>query len=108
MPERCGGAELNLAALMRSEASSRSPRHRWERCFPSAGNWIAAGVTPDYAVVDETRIGRIYREPIHGVMKWRWFLQTMPAPPPNNGVSDTLDEAKAALVKRYEEFKRGK
>jgi len=34
----------------------------------------------DYAVVDETRIGRIYREPIHGEMKWRWFLQTVPAP----------------------------
>jgi hypothetical protein len=32
----------------------------------------------------------------------------MPAPPPNNGVSDTLDQAKAALVKRYEEFKRVK
>ena len=41
-------------------------------------------------------------------MKWRWFLQTMPAPPPNSGVSETLEEAKAALVKRYEEVKRGK
>jgi hypothetical protein len=32
----------------------------------------------------------------------------MPAPPPNNGVADTLDEAKAALVMRYEEFKRSR
>jgi len=60
----------------------------------------------DYAVVDEARFGRIYTELIHGKMKWRWFLQTMPAPPPNNGVSDSLDEAKAALVKRYEQVKR--
>jgi hypothetical protein len=61
----------------------------------------------DYAVVDETRIGRIYKEPIHGEPKWLWFLQTVPAPPPNQGIADTLDEAKAALKKRYEEMKRG-
>jgi hypothetical protein len=59
-------------------------------------------------VVDDIQFGRIYMERIHGKMKWRWFLQTMPAPPPNSGVADTLDEAKAALVKRYEEVKRGK
>jgi hypothetical protein len=29
-------------------------------------------------------------------------------PPHNSGMADTLDEAKAALVKRYEEIKRGK
>jgi hypothetical protein len=62
----------------------------------------------DYAVVDETRIGRIYREPIHGEMKWRWFLQTVAAPPPDSGMADSLDEAKAALTRRYEEVKRGK
>jgi hypothetical protein len=28
--------------------------------------------------------------------------------PPNIGMADTLDKAKAALVKRYEEFKREK
>ena len=54
----------------------------------------------DYAAVDDARFGRIYLERIHGKTKWRWFLRTLPAPPPNNGVSDTLDEAKAALVKR--------
>jgi hypothetical protein len=58
----------------------------------------------DYAVVDETRIGRTYREPIHGEMKWRWFLQTVPAPPPYSGMADTLDEAKAAFAKRYAEI----
>jgi hypothetical protein len=41
----------------------------------------------DYAVVDETRIGRIYKEPIHGEPKWLWFLQTVPAPPPNQGIA---------------------
>jgi len=29
-------------------------------------------------------------------------------PPPNQRMADTLDEAKAALKKRYEEMKRGK
>jgi hypothetical protein len=62
----------------------------------------------DYAVVDETRIGRIYREPIHGEMKWHWFLQTVPAPAPNSGMADTLDEAKAAIARRYAEVNRGK
>ena len=62
----------------------------------------------DYAVVDETRIGRIYREPIHGEMKWHWFLQTVPASPPNRGTTDTLDGAKAAIARRYAAVKRGK
>jgi hypothetical protein len=43
---------------------------------------------------------------MHGEIKWLWFLQTMPAPPPNQGKADTLDGAKAALVKGYEEVKR--
>jgi hypothetical protein len=29
------------------------------------------------------------------------------APPPNKGIADTLDEAKAALAKRFEEVKQG-
>jgi hypothetical protein len=44
----------------------------------------------------------------HGEIKWLRFLQTMPAPSPNQGKADTLDEAEAALVKRYEELKRGR
>jgi hypothetical protein len=59
----------------------------------------------DYAVVDETMIGRIYRQ---GDPKWRWFLETAPAPSPNKGMADTLDGAKAALAERYDEVKRGK
>jgi hypothetical protein len=61
----------------------------------------------DYIVVDETRIGRIYKEWVHDEAKWLWFL-TLPAPPPNTGMADTLGEAKVALAKRYEEVKRGK
>jgi len=29
----------------------------------------------DYAVVDDTIVGRIYREMIRGKPQWRWFLQ---------------------------------
>jgi hypothetical protein len=68
----------------------------------------------DYAVVDDTIVGRIYREMIIGKPKWRWFLQQIPEagpgrpiPPPNQGVADTLEEAQAAFAKRYEEVRRG-
>ena len=67
----------------------------------------------DYALVDDTKVGRIYREMIIGKPKWRWFLQQIPEagpgrpiPPPNQGMADTLDEAKAAFAKRYEEVRR--
>ena len=46
----------------------------------------------------------IYRDRVPGgEMRWRWFYQTQgnPAPPPNSGVCDTLEEAKAALAERY-------
>lgn len=62
----------------------------------------------DYAIVDETRVGRIYTQRIHGELKWLWFLQTDPAPPPNSGMADTLDDAKAAFARRYGELKRAK
>ncbi len=61
----------------------------------------------DYAVVDETLVGRIYRQPVQDDLKWLWFL-TVPAPPPNQGIADTLEEAKAALAARYEQVKGGK
>jgi hypothetical protein len=68
----------------------------------------------DYAVVDETQavderqIGRIYKERVPAGVKWLWSLQGARAPPPNEGIADTLDEAKAAFAKRYEEVKGGK
>jgi hypothetical protein len=72
------------------------------------------GLSPDifggdnYSVVDgETCVGRIYPERIHGEMKWRWFLQTVPAPAPNSGVTDTREEAKTGFKQRYLEVKGG-
>jgi hypothetical protein len=62
----------------------------------------------DYAIVDETKVGRIYSQRIHGEMKWVWCLQTDPAPPPSRGIADTLDDAKAAFKKRYEEVKKAR
>ena len=57
----------------------------------------------DYDIVDETTVvGRIYRERLIGAFKWRWFLQTVPATPPNERIADSLDEAKAAFKARYE------
>jgi hypothetical protein len=43
---------------------------------------------------------------VQGDIKWLWFLQTVPAPLPNQGIADTLEEAKAALASRYEQVKR--
>jgi len=66
----------------------------------------------DYAVVEDTIVGRIYREMIIAKPKWRWFLQQIPEagpgrpiPPPNQGMADTLEDAQAAFKKRYEEVK---
>jgi hypothetical protein len=36
-----------------------------------------------------------------------WFLQTEPAPPPNSGIADSLEEAKQAFKRRYQEVKGG-
>jgi hypothetical protein len=60
----------------------------------------------DYAVVDEMLVGRIYRQQVQGDIKWLWFLH-VPAPAPNQGIADTLEEARAALAARYEQVKRG-
>ena len=61
----------------------------------------------DYAVVDEMLVGRIYRQQVQGDIKWLWFLHTVPAPRPNQGIADTLEEAKAALASRYEQVMAG-
>jgi len=39
---------------------------------------------------------------VQGDLKWLWFLQTVPATPPNQGMADSLDEAKA-FKQRYEQ-----
>jgi hypothetical protein len=61
----------------------------------------------DYAVLVETRIGRIYSQQLQTGLKWHWSLEVAPASPPNQGIAGTLDEAKAALVKHYKGVKRG-
>jgi hypothetical protein len=56
----------------------------------------------DFAVLDdETVIGRMYLEQMPAGDKWCWFLQVMGAPPPNRGIADTLDEAKAGIAEAY-------
>jgi hypothetical protein len=42
---------------------------------------------------------------LRGEPKWRWFLQTVPAPPPNSGVAETLGPAKAEFKRRYAEVR---
>jgi hypothetical protein len=95
---------------------------------PSASGWQAApmplilrkssgrpaGLIPDiwgeddYSVVDgETRVGHIYPEMIHGEPKWRWFLQTVPAPPPNSGVIKSWRRPRRNSKRRYAEVKGG-
>jgi hypothetical protein len=51
----------------------------------------------------DTRVGRIYKELIHGRPMWRWVLQTDPAPPPNQGITESLEEAEADFRRRYQE-----
>jgi hypothetical protein len=60
----------------------------------------------DYAVLDgEKSVGRIYKE--HGEGRWFWSVSTSlyPAPPPNNGLAESLEEAKQQFKQRYEEMK---
>ena len=61
----------------------------------------------DYAVVDGTLIGRIYKERLPAGEKWRWFPQVMGAQP-NSGIADTLEEAKAQLAASYQRCREGK
>jgi hypothetical protein len=62
----------------------------------------------DYVMVnlDTNRcVGRIYPEMIRGEPRWLWFLQTKSKLPPNSGVADTLEEAKAQFKRSYAEVK---
>jgi hypothetical protein len=61
-----------------------------------------------YAVIDpdlNKRVSLIYPKPIRGEPRWLWFLQTEPSPPPNSGMAGSLEEAKAAFKRRYQELK---
>jgi hypothetical protein len=60
----------------------------------------------DYVVLDsETSVGRIHKDTTSP--RWIWSVNTSPypAPPPNNGLAPTLEEAKRQFKVRYEEMK---
>jgi hypothetical protein len=60
----------------------------------------------DYVVLDgEKSVGRIHNDTTSP--KWIWSVNTspFPAPPPNNGVAESLEEAKQHFKQRYEEMK---
>ena len=62
----------------------------------------------DYVVLDQGQsVGRIYKER-QGDPRWCWSINTSPypAPPPHNGVTETLDAPKQEFKTRYEEMKR--
>jgi hypothetical protein len=70
--------------------------------------WSADWPPDDFLVLDQGRsVGRIYKE-MHGDTRWSWSINTSPypAPPPHNGVTETLDAAKQEFKTRYEEMKR--
>jgi hypothetical protein len=63
----------------------------------------------DFVVLDQEKsVGRIYKEILIGEIKWRWFVNTspFPAPPPHSGFENSIEDAKTAFKKRYEEMKR--
>jgi hypothetical protein len=60
----------------------------------------------DYAILDgDKTVGRIYRE--RAEERWLWSVNTSPypAPPPNNGLTRSLEEAKQQFKARYLELK---
>ncbi len=42
---------------------------------------------------------------VRKMRKWRWFLRTMPAPSPNQGVADAPEEAEAEFKRDCQEVK---
>jgi len=60
----------------------------------------------DWCILDADRVvGRIYSETFNAELRWMWFLQTVPAPPPNQGMAASLEDAKAVFKRRYLEVK---
>jgi hypothetical protein len=62
----------------------------------------------DFVILDADgrSVGRIHKDTTHEA-RWIWSVNTSPypAPPPNNGLAQTLEEAKVAFKQRYEEMK---
>jgi hypothetical protein len=78
---------------MGHEAFSAQPTNETIR-QPGSGN------DKDYVVIDGTPIGRIYADRLPSGEKWLWFLHILRATP-NQGIADTLEDAKAGLADSY-------
>jgi hypothetical protein len=65
----CSLPVLSWGMLLLRKSSAQARIEGWD-----PRNWS----DDDYAVVDDTIVGRIYREMIIGKPKWRWFLQQIP------------------------------
>src|SRR5260370_42295627 len=85
--------------LLLRKSSAQARVEGWE-----SGNWP----DDDYAVVDDTIVGRIYREMILGKPKWRWFFHQIPeagpggpGSPPNKRMARSLEEGQGAVTKRH-------
>ena len=61
----------------------------------------------DYAVCDDVKVGRIYKERTPAG-EWMWFFQLRPAPPPTQGITQTLDQAKAKVAEAYKRYREAK
>jgi hypothetical protein len=61
----------------------------------------------DFVILDENgrSVGRIHKDTTSP--RWIWSVNTSPflAPPPNNGLAPTLEEAKQQFKQRYLEMK---
>jgi len=60
----------------------------------------------DFVILDgQKSVGRIQKDPTSP--RWIWSVNTSPypAPPPNNGLAPTLEEANQQFKVRYEEMK---
>jgi hypothetical protein len=45
---------------------------------------------------------------VRKMRKFRWFLRTMPAPSPNQGMAEMLEEATAEFERHYREEVKGR
>jgi hypothetical protein len=74
------------------------------KCFLNPDIWA----DDDYAIVDpdlNKRVGRIYPEMILASRSGCGSCRPEPAPPPNSGEADSLEEARVAFKRRYAEVK---
>jgi hypothetical protein len=61
----------------------------------------------DFVILDDEKrsVGRIHKEGTSPTWIWSVNTSPFPAPPPNNGLAPTLEEAKQQFKHRYLEMK---